>query len=177
MPAHHDVYRIADGLGRPVVGDFDLAACWDDRPVAAVTGTNAKTTVTTLAAAMLARSGTRAVVAGNTDVPLVEAVDRCPDAEMFVVEASSFRLARAQRFAPQAAAWLNLAPDHLDWHGDMAAYEAAKARIWRHCGERPDDVAVLPAGDERIAAHLPAAARRVTFAPPPGSAGGAAAAD
>ena len=63
---------------------------------------------------------------------------------MFVVECSSFRLALTERFR-SVAAWLNLAPDHLDWHRSLAAYEAAKARIWAH--QRPDDVAIGDADD------------------------------
>ncbi len=132
VPAHHFIYRSAQELSRPILGDLDLAARWDDRPLAAITGTNGKTTVTELSTAMLVRSGIDAVAAGNTEVPLVAAIDRHPNADMFVVEASSFRLATTQEFAPQVGAWLNLAPDHLDWHGDMSAYEEAKARIWRN---------------------------------------------
>ena len=71
----------------------------------------------------------RRVAVGNTEVPLVAAIDD-PTVEVFVVEASSFRLRFAERFRPTVATWLNLAPDHLDWHATLAAYEAAKARIW-----------------------------------------------
>lgn len=161
VPRHHDVYRLADDLGVPVVSELDLAAMWDQRPMIAITGTNGKTTVTTLVTAMLRRGGIEAVAAGNVDIPLVEAIDRTtePRAEWFVVEASSFRLERVTRFAPRVGAWLNLAPDHLDWHPDMSAYEAAKARIWANNGE--DDVMVIPALDETIAAYAAAAPGRV----------------
>ncbi len=149
VPAHHAAYALADAAGRPVVSELDLAAAWDDRPIAAVTGTNGKTTVTTLVTSMLRRSGTPTEAVGNTDVPLVSAID-VPESttEIFVVEASSFRLERVRSFAPRAAVWLNLAPDHLDWHGHMADYAAAKARIWAQQG--PGDVAVVPVADPTI---------------------------
>lgn len=164
VPRHHSVYAIADEFGVPVVSELDLAAIWDDRPCLAITGTNGKTTVTTLVSAMLRRSGIECVAAGNLDVPLVEAIDRRtpPTPEWFVVEASSFRLERVTRFRPRVGAWLNLAPDHLDWHPDMDAYASAKARIWAGFGS--DDVKVIPHGDSEISRYATAAAgRTVTF--------------
>ena len=84
-------------------------------PCVAITGTNGKTTVATLVTDMLGPSGRRAVDAGNTEVPLVEAIDD-PATEVFVVEASSFRLTFATAFRPTVGTWLNFAPDHLDVH-------------------------------------------------------------
>jgi UDP-N-acetylmuramoylalanine--D-glutamate ligase len=101
------------------------------------------------------------VAVGNTEVPLVASLDD-PTVDVFVVEASSFRLDHSRRFAPQVGTWLNFAPDHLDSHPDLAAYEAAKARIWRD--QSPDQVAVGNADDPVVARHLAAApARRVAF--------------
>ncbi len=150
VPRHHAVYRLADAQGRPIVSEFDLAAEWDDRPLVAITGTNGKTTVTTLVTQMLNRAGVTAVAAGNVDAPLVEAIDDTsePRAEVFVVEASSFRLERVSRFAPRVGAWLNFAPDHLDWHDNLDQYAQAKARIWAAGGA--STVAVVPAGDALI---------------------------
>ncbi len=164
VPRHHSCYRLADLHGRPVVSELDLAAEWDTRPIATVTGTNGKTTVTTLTTSMLRRSGIAAVAAGNTETPLVEAIEDEGGAsgEAFVVEASSFRLERTRIFRPRAAAWLNLAPDHLDWHGDLESYAAAKARIFAH--QTADDVAVLPAGDRSVLDRVgEIRARVVTF--------------
>ena len=96
----------------------------------AVTGTDGKTTTTLLATAMLEASGVRAVAAGNTEMPLVSALDL--DVDVFVVECTSFRLAWTDAFRPDARPWLNLAEDHLDWHASMDTYAAAKARIWAH---------------------------------------------
>src|SRR4029450_10549977 len=139
LPARHPVFALARAAGVPVLSEFDLASWWGDRPLLAVTGTDGKTTVTTLVRDMLVASGRAAVAVGNTPVPLVAAIDD-PGTDVFVVEASSFRLEHSQRFAPAVGTWLNFAPDHLDSHPDMASYEAAKARIWRD--QTADQVAV-----------------------------------
>jgi UDP-N-acetylmuramoylalanine--D-glutamate ligase len=145
----------------PVLSEFDLAAQWDDRPWLAITGTDGKTTVTTLVCAMLEASGVTAGAVGNTPVPLVTAVDD-PTIDVFVVEASSFRLDHSRRFAPAVGTWLNFAPDHLDNHRSLADYEQAKARIWRD--QSAGQVAVGNADDPVVARHLAAApARRVRF--------------
>ena len=129
LPEHHPVLAAARARGVPTASEFDLAAAWDFRPVAAVTGTSGKTTVTEMVVAALGCSGLAAVAAGNNDLPLVDAIER-PDVQVFVAEASSFRLGHSRRFGPDAACWLNFAPDHLDVHRDLDAYEAAKARLW-----------------------------------------------
>ena len=129
VPDGHPVFAAADAAGVQVLDESDLATRWDTRPRCAVTGTNGKTTVVTLVTDMLQRSGLLAVPAGNTDTPLVAAIDDV-DADVFVVEASSFRLGHAAGFSASPAVWLNFAPDHLDVHADLAAYEKAKARIW-----------------------------------------------
>lgn len=163
VPPRHVCYALADAAGVPVVSELDLAAQWDSRPLAAITGTNGKTTVTVLTERMLNRSGISAVGAGNTDIALVDAIDS--DVSAFVVEASSFRLHRARRFAPAVAAWLNLAPDHLDWHADLRDYAASKARIWAAQG--PGDVAVVPFGDTDIEPWTSGIrSQQVTFAAP-----------
>ena len=152
VPDAHPCHLAAREAGVPVIDESDLANRWDDRPRCAVTGTNGKTTVVTLVADMLERSGIRALAAGNTDTPLVAAID---DAEVstFVVEASSFRLGHAGVFRASPAAWLNFAPDHLDVHADVAAYEASKARIFEGVA-RPSD-AVANATDPTVMAHAP----------------------
>jgi UDP-N-acetylmuramoylalanine--D-glutamate ligase len=161
VPDHHPVFRLAAAHGVTVRSEFDLATRWDPRPLLAVTGTDGKTTVVTLVTAMLAASGLQAVAAGNTEVPLVAAIAD-PDTEVFVVEASSFRLLHSERFAPSVATWLNLGADHLDAHASLADYEAAKARIWAHQG--PDQVAVGNADDPVVARHLASApGRQVSF--------------
>lgn len=131
VPDHHPVFALARSAGLAVRSELDLAAGWDDRPLASITGTNGKTTVTMMVTDALTRSGIEAAAVGNTDVPLVAAIDD-PTTEVFVVEASSFRLGHSHRFQPTVAAWINFAPDHLDAHASAASYEAAKASIWSH---------------------------------------------
>lgn len=140
----HPLFGLAARIGRPVLSEFDLAAAWDGRPVLAITGTNGKTTVTTLVTSMLEHSGVAAAAVGNLETPLVEAVGR-DDLDVFVVEASSFRLAHSRRFAPAVGTWLNFAPDHLDVHATLEDYREAKARIW--ADQRAGDLAVVAADD------------------------------
>jgi UDP-N-acetylmuramoylalanine--D-glutamate ligase len=160
LPDAHAVFGFADTHGIPVLSEFDLAGAWDDRPIVAITGTNGKTTVTTMVTEMLVRSGLVAVMAGNTDVPLVTAIDDHA-ADVFVVEASSFRLGHSRTFRPKVATWLNFDPDHLDVHASLAAYERAKARIWDD--QEADDVAVANAEDPIVMRNLGGRARQVTF--------------
>ncbi|MCU4121903.1 UDP-N-acetylmuramoyl-L-alanine--D-glutamate ligase [Variovorax sp. N23] len=102
--------------------------------VLAITGTNGKTTVTTLTGLLVERAGKTVAVAGNIGPTLLDTLAAHLDAEtlpdVWVLELSSFQLDGVQDFEPTAAAVLNLTQDHLDWHGDMAAYAAAKARIF-----------------------------------------------
>jgi UDP-N-acetylmuramoylalanine--D-glutamate ligase len=160
IPERHAAFALAEATGVPVVGELDLAAAWDLRPCVAITGTNGKTTVTALVTAMLNASGVHAIDAGNTEVPLVAAIED-PNPDVFVVEASSFRLAPLRRFRPKASAWLNFAPDHLDVHRDLAAYEAAKANLWARA--EGGDLAVANADDAVVMAHAPSRARVETF--------------
>ena len=161
VPASHPVYALARAAGVPVRGEVELASRWSTCPLVAVTGTNGKTTVTSLVAEMLAASGVRSIAGGNIGLPLCDAVAD-PEMKVVVAEVSSFQLAFAETFRPTVAVFLNLAPDHLDWHGDLDAYAAAKARIWANQG--PTDVAVVNADDALVmaqAAHAPS--RVVTF--------------
>ena len=157
----HPVLALARRHDVATASEFDLAAAWDQRPVAAVTGTNGKTTVTELVVAALRCSGVAAVAAGNNELPLISAIQR-DDVEVFVVEASSFRLAHTQRYAPRVGCWLNFAPDHLDVHRDLGSYEAAKARLWHAAA--PGVVAVANGDDPVVMRNLGAGAAVQTFA-------------
>src|SRR3954454_5564571 len=168
VPETHTVIRRAQALGIPVRSEIDLAYEWEQqrvggpRPMLAVTGTDGKTTTTLLTVAMLRAAGLRAIDAGNTDTPLVTAIDD-PSLDVFVVECTSFRLAWTSQFRAQAAAWLNLAPDHQDWHTSLESYRSAKSRMWQL--QRPDDVAIAYADDPIVMAELTRApARHRTFA-------------
>jgi len=149
LPSAHQLLGLAAELDVPVLSEFDLAAAWDDRPVVAVTGTNGKTTVTSLIVSMFEQDGRRAAAVGNTETPLVAAIDD-PTTEVFVVEASSFRLLRSRSFHPRVGVWLNWAPDHLDVHSSAEEYRDAKARIWRDMDRH--DIAVANADDPVVAA-------------------------
>jgi UDP-N-acetylmuramoylalanine--D-glutamate ligase len=168
LPATHPAFELAREHGTPVLSEFDLAARWDDRPLLAITGTDGKTTVTTLTCEMLEASGLAAQAVGNTPVPLVAAIAD-PTIDVFVVEASSFRLDHSRRFSPAVGTWLNFAPDHLDNHRSLDEYEAAKARIWRD--QQDHQVAIGNLDDPVVARHLAAApARRVGFGVGPAAA-------
>jgi UDP-N-acetylmuramoylalanine--D-glutamate ligase len=144
--------------GIPVWSEIELAWRHLEVPVAAVTGTNGKTTVTEATAAMLEASGIDAPAAGNIGSPLSEHVDRGHDA--VVVEVSSFQLRFCEGFHPEAAAITNVAVDHLDWHGSEASYRSAKARIFMN--QTPEDLLVYDADDEG-AASLAGSARSELF--------------
>lgn len=123
VPIGHPAIQRALAAGIPVWSEFELAARWDERPMLAVTGTNGKTTVTTLVAAMLDASGLHAVAAGNIGRPLIEAV--LEPADVVVAEVSSFQLEYTRRFHPRVAVVTNVADDHLDWHPTFEHYRAA----------------------------------------------------
>ncbi len=151
VPESHPAFGLARAHRVPTISEFDMARWWDDRPIAAVTGTDGKTSVTLLTVAMLEASGIAAVGVGNTETPLIEVIDD-PSFDVFVVEASSFRLAHSERFEPTAAAWLNFSPDHLDVHSSLESYELAKAKIWANLS--PNGLAVAPSDDPVVQAHV-----------------------
>jgi UDP-N-acetylmuramoylalanine--D-glutamate ligase len=158
--ATHVAVRAASDAGVPVRSEVDLAAERARVPIVGVTGTNGKTTVTMLIASMLECSGVAATAAGNIGRPLIDAVD--DDVEVLVAELSSFQLRFAPTLAPRVAVLLNLADDHLDWHGDREAYEDAKANIFRH--QRAADLLVLNGDDPRVGRlSQSAVARRAAF--------------
>ncbi len=122
---------VADALsaGIAVITEAGFGLAHLDIPYVAITGTNGKTTVTEVTAAMLEASGIRAIAAGNIGRPVSSI--RPGDADLLVLELSSYQLRFLPRLVPDAATILNIAPDHLDWHGTYAAYAEAKARIVR----------------------------------------------
>jgi UDP-N-acetylmuramoylalanine--D-glutamate ligase len=156
----HPALAAARAAGVPVRSEIDLAGERTGHPIVAVTGTNGKTTVTTLTAEMLVASGRRAVAVGNVGRPLIDAV--ADDVDVLVAEVSSFQLACSETFHPHVAIVLAISPDHLDWHGSYEQYVAAKARITAH--QTSDDLLVFDADDadaRAIADHTHA--RRAGF--------------
>ncbi len=127
------LFRAAEQAGVPVWGDVELA--WrlrrpDAPPWLAVTGTNGKTTTVRMLAAILEAEGLRTAAVGNIGVPLVDVVLSDEPYDVLAVELSSYQLHWAPSVRPHSATVLNLAPDHLDWHGSMAAYAADKGRVY-----------------------------------------------
>lgn len=118
--------------GVEVVGDIELFAREARAPVVGITGTNGKSTVTTLVGQMAARAGRRVAVGGNLGTPALDLLAD-PEPELYVLEISSFQLDTTHSLRTRAATVLNLSADHLDRYGDMTAYAASKARIFAGC--------------------------------------------
>lgn len=148
--------------GAEIWGEVELAYRIGECTFLAVTGTNGKTTTTSLLAAMLAEGGERSVAGGNIGVPLVDAVSQVGPGGVVALEVSSFQLLTIHEFRAEVAVLLNIAADHLDYHGDVESYAAAKARIVEN--QTSSDVFVCNADDAlamKVAAQAPG--RVVTF--------------
>ena len=149
FPPHHPILQWAEAeAGLPVWGDIELAWRLRDKVATAgpkgdapaewiaVTGTNGKTTTTQLAATMLAASGLRAAPAGNIGIPILDAIRDPQGFDVLVVELSSHQLHRvnlhgaAGELHPWASVCLNIAEDHIEWHGSFDAYRDAKAKVY-----------------------------------------------
>jgi len=160
VPETHRIIEAALAAAIEVVSELELAYRWEQqrpggpRPMLAVTGTDGKTTTTKLTVHLLAAAGVRSIDAGNTDTPLVDTIDD-PELDAFVVECSSFRLAWTPSFRADAAVWLNLQPDHLNWHRSMDGYETAKNQIFAN--QTANDVAIGFAPDPVVMTRLAAA--------------------
>jgi UDP-N-acetylmuramoylalanine--D-glutamate ligase len=156
----HPAIAAATAAGIPVRSEVDLAvehlrARTPAPRLVAVTGTNGKTTVTTMIAAMCAEAGLRSAAVGNIGRPIIEAAGG--DDDVVVAEVSTFQLEFTTRsFVPDVAVLLNVASDHIDWHDTVEAYAAAKARVFAHQG--PAEVLVVNV-DDPVAAGLARAAR------------------
>jgi len=157
ISAREKILQDADQRGIPVVGDIELFAQAHTAPVVAVTGTNGKSTVTTLLAAMIEHSGKMAYAGGNLGEPALELLTRAtPD--FYVLELSSYQLESTSSLRLEAAVVLNVTPDHMDRYDDLAAYSQAKARIFKNAR-----VAVVNADDPIVKGMDIGNARRVQF--------------
>jgi UDP-N-acetylmuramoylalanine--D-glutamate ligase len=156
VAARGGFFDAARERGLPMIGDIELFGEVARAPIAAITGTNGKSTVTTLLGLMAARAGRSVRVGGNLGEPALELLDE--RAQLYVLELSSFQLESTRSLPLAAAAVLNVTPDHLDRHADLAAYAAAKARIFTDCR-----VAVFNLDDARVAAMPAASQRRLSF--------------
>lgn len=135
----------ARAQGKKVIGEIELAAQFFPGSIVAITGSNGKTTTTTLTGEILAAAGKRTVVGGNIGTPAISLVEQADKDTIAVLEVSSFQLETIETFRPKVAIVLNVTPDHLDRHRTFAAYTTAKARIFEN--QHSDDFAVLNADD------------------------------
>jgi len=155
LPPSHPLLVDAWARAIPVLGELEFA--WRLRGTGAaewllVTGTNGKTTVVRMLEAMLREAGLRALAVGNVGTPVIDAVRAESPYDVLAVEASSFQLHFSSTLAPRAGALLNLAEDHLDWHGSMAAYAVDKSKVWA------GSVAIANADDPAVTELLGAVA-------------------
>jgi len=135
-------------LGMPVIGELELASRYLQGQVVAITGSNGKTTTTSLVGKIFADAGRVTQVGGNIGLPVIELVEKSTPETVNVLEVSSFQLETAVDFHPQIAAILNLTPDHLDRHGSFENYVAAKEKIFAR--QTAEDALVLNADDRAV---------------------------
>jgi UDP-N-acetylmuramoylalanine--D-glutamate ligase len=137
----------------PVLGELALAAPLINKPVVAITGTNGKTTVTSLIGELLQGAGKKVFVGGNIGTSLFDYLNNPEDVDVLVLELSSFQLEAAGDFKADVAILLNVTPDHLDRHGSMDCYAAAKMKIFS--GQGQSDMAILSGDDHYCREMLP----------------------
>jgi UDP-N-acetylmuramoylalanine--D-glutamate ligase len=140
--------RYAERAGAEVIGEIELAARFLKGRMVAITGSNGKTTTTTLIGELLKEAGLQTQVGGNIGTPLISMVESSRDDGWTVVECSSFQLETIKEFHPEVAMVLNVTPNHMDRYESFTDYAAAKHRIFMN--QRPGDVAILNADDEIV---------------------------
>jgi UDP-N-acetylmuramoylalanine--D-glutamate ligase len=150
VPSDQPQLQHARSLGIPVIGEVELAFRFLQGKVIAITGSNGKTTTTTLVGEILAKSGKKTLVGGNIGTPVISLVEKSTPETCVVLEISSFQLETIQQFRPWIAVVLNITPDHLDRHHTFQAYVDAKARIFEN--QTAGDFAVMNADDATCAA-------------------------
>jgi UDP-N-acetylmuramoylalanine--D-glutamate ligase len=159
VPLDTPVLTQVRGFGLPIIGELELAAHFLDGRILAITGSNGKTTTTTLVGEILKASGQPTEVGGNIGVPVVALIGQAQSETWNVLEVSSFQLESTVEFRPDIAAILNITPDHLDRHGSFENYARAKERIFTQ--QRPEDAVVLNADNSRAAQAAQRAPGRV----------------
>lgn len=162
IPEGSDFFRAAAGSSDEIIGEPELAFRESPERWVAITGTNGKTTTTSLTTHLLRAGGLEAESVGNIGTLVTDRVACRPEGGWLVAELSSFQLATTRLLHPRVAVLLNVTPDHLEWHGSMEAYAAAKERAFANLGE--GDLAVVSVDDEpcrAVAARLAARGVRV----------------
>jgi len=153
VPADDPFLLLARSKGITVWSEVELAYRFLEGKLIGITGSNGKTTTTTLVHHILQAGAMKAFLAGNVGVPLIGEVEKMDAGSVAVAELSSFQLELIEKFRPNIGALLNLTPDHLDRHKTMEAYAKAKARIFENQTEL--DAAILNADDEASAKYAP----------------------
>ena len=148
VPSTIPQIKRAEEKNIPVWGEIELASRFIKEPIIGITGTNGKTTTTTLLGQMLKNSGFKVFVGGNIGTPLMEYVSRGEKADIIVAELSSFQLDTIDEFRPVVSLLLNVSEDHLDRYTDMASYAESKGRIFKN--QTKEDVAILNGSDPYV---------------------------
>jgi UDP-N-acetylmuramoylalanine--D-glutamate ligase len=146
VPLDTPEVRQVISFGVPVIGELELASRFLKGRILAITGSNGKTTTTTLVGKILAESGAPTLVGGNIGTPVIDLISSSTDETVNVLEVSSFQLETIEQFRPWIAVVLNITPDHLDRHGSFENYAAMKTRITEH--QQAEDFLVLNAEDK-----------------------------
>ena len=154
VPADSPLLQAANAAGVPIWSEIELAYRFRKGKLIGITGSNGKTTTTSLVEHILRSASFPTILAGNIGTPLISCVDRMTHDTVTVVELSSFQLELIQEFRPDISVFLNLTPDHLDRHHTMELYRKAKARIFEN--QREEDFAILNADDADTTPLAPA---------------------
>ena len=147
-------------FGLPVIGELELASRYLQGRVVAITGSNGKTTTTTLVGKIFSDAGVSTLVGGNIGLPVIDLVGKSTNESVSVLEVSSFQLETVEEFHPWIAVILNITPDHLDRHGSFERYASAKERIFSR--QATGDFLVLN-GDDRVAQMSAGRAKSAVF--------------
>jgi UDP-N-acetylmuramoylalanine--D-glutamate ligase len=153
IPPSADIIKRAQQKGLEVICDIELVYRETETPILAITGTNGKSTTTALTSFILGQAGLKAPACGNIGVPIFSQLEDGVKNDFLVVELSSFQLYYTSKLKPLAAAWINLTPDHLDWHGNLEDYVNAKKKIFAN--QDAADFAILNFDDPLVAALKP----------------------
>ena len=148
VPENISILKEAKDKGIPMFSELEFASWFCRADIFAITGSNGKTTTTTLVGEMLNAGGVNAVVCGNIGNPFSDVTDKLGSKDVAVVEVSSFQLEHIEEFSPKVAMILNISPDHLDRHGDFETYRLAKYRITEN--QQPEGTLVLNKDDAGI---------------------------
>ena len=161
IPATHPTAAAARARGIPVISELELGFLAAHAPLLCVTGTNGKSTTTDLVGALVRAAGRDVAVCGNIGRAVCEVAESVGAAGLLVVEVSSFQLEPVDRLHPYVATWLNLTPDHLERHGDLATYGGLKQRLFAR--QQEGDWAVWNADDPEVMARRAGGAAPLEF--------------